>query len=62
MKKFRFIIIVIIILFALVKILENHNAKVSEELRETVIKLRIEKAKDTVALIPLVPEKKINSL
>ena len=64
MKKFRTVIIVIIILFAFNEILDYQNEKTREILKQERIKAekRLEKSKDTIPLVPLVPAKKIDSL
>tara|TARA_Y100000739_G_scaffold74292_1_gene62619 strand:- start:178 stop:372 length:195 start_codon:yes stop_codon:yes gene_type:complete len=64
MKKFRTVIIVIIILFAFNQILDYQNEKTREILKQERIKAekRLEKSKDTIPLIPLVPAKKNDSL
>ncbi len=64
MKKFRTVIIVIIILFAFNQILDYQNEKTREILKQERIKAekRLEKSKDTIPLVPLVPAKKIDSL
>ncbi len=64
MKKFRFIIIVIIILIAFNEILDYQNEKTHETLKQDRVKAekRLEKSKDTIPQILLVPAKKIDSL
>ena len=64
MKKFRFIIIVIIILIAFNEILDYQNEKTRETLKQDRVKAekRLEKSKDTIPQILLVPTKKIDSL
>ena len=64
MKKFRFIIIVIIILIAFNEILDYQNEKTRETLKQDRVKAekRLEKSKDTIPQILLVPAKKIDSL
>ena len=61
MKKFRFIIIVIIILIAFNEILDYQNEKTRETLKQDRVKAekRLEKSKDTIPQILLVPAKKL---
>ena len=70
MKKYRGIIVFLIVVFAFGAIFDYYNDKLSEQLTQDLIKAEKRlakakaeaKAKDTIHLIPLVPAKKIDSL
>ena len=66
MKKYRGIIVFLIVVFTFGAIFNYYNDKLSEQLTQDLIKaekrLAKAKAEDTIHLIPLVPAKKIDSL
>ena len=70
MKKYRGIIVFLIVVFTFGAIFDCYNDKLSEQLTQDLIKAEKRlakakaeaKAKDTIHLTPLVPAKKIDSL